>query len=129
MSDWRVFRGRRPPLLRPGHKPSKYGPSCPQNSEYLGSHPRAAAARPKAAADNASSDATSLLVPVPLSTRFFAVRPRHVAVGERQIDVFINRQVPDQVERLKDEADLAVTTSDKRLFCPQQIQSRPHARS
>jgi hypothetical protein len=52
----------------------------------------------------------------------FPVRPR-------QFHVFKNRQVPNQAERLKDEADLAVTTSDKRLFCPQQIQYRPHALS
>ena len=51
------------------------------------------------------------------------------AVRQRQFHVFVTVRSPDQFERLKDEADLAVTTSDKRLFCRQQIQYRPRALS
>ena len=32
----------------------------------------------------------------------------HAAVGQRQLDVLVDGEVADQVERLEDEADLAV---------------------
>jgi hypothetical protein len=35
----------------------------------------------------------------------------HSAIGERQFDVFIDRQITDQVEALKDEADLAIANA------------------
>jgi hypothetical protein len=37
-----------------------------------------------------------------------ALRRGHAAVGERQLDVLVHRQVADEVEGLEDEADLAV---------------------
>ena len=33
---------------------------------------------------------------------------RHPAIGQRQLDVFINRQVADEIEALENEADLAI---------------------
>ena len=41
-------------------------------------------------------------------TRFRRSSARHAAVGERQLDVLVDREVADQVERLEDEADLPV---------------------
>ena len=40
--------------------------------------------------------------------QFLTFRARRTAVGEGQLDVFVYGQVADQVERLEDEADLAV---------------------
>src|SRR5205085_9503798 len=37
-----------------------------------------------------------------------AVGGTHVAVGQRQFDVLVDVEVADEIERLKDEADLAV---------------------
>ena len=37
-----------------------------------------------------------------------ALGRRHTAVTQRQLDVFKNREIADQVERLKNEPDLAV---------------------
>ena len=39
---------------------------------------------------------------------FLSLRRAHTAIGERQFDVFINGEVADQIERLEDEADLAI---------------------
>jgi acyl-CoA thioesterase-1 len=33
---------------------------------------------------------------------------RHVAVGERQLDVLVHGEIADQIERLKDEANLSI---------------------
>ena len=38
----------------------------------------------------------------------FAFRPAHAAIGEREFDVFEDRQVADEIEALEDEADLAI---------------------
>ena len=40
-----------------------------------------------------------------------ALRAGHAAIGERQLDVLIHRQIADQVERLEDEADLAIANA------------------
>ena len=37
-----------------------------------------------------------------------ALRRRHAAIGQRQLDVLVDREIADQVERLEDEADLAI---------------------
>ena len=41
-------------------------------------------------------------------TRFLRSVGRHAAIGERQLDVLVDGQIADQVERLEDEADLPV---------------------
>ena len=33
---------------------------------------------------------------------------RHTAIGQRQLDVLVHREIADQIERLEDEADLAI---------------------
>src|SRR3712207_4287010 len=38
----------------------------------------------------------------------FALARRHAAIGQRQLDVFEDAQVTDEVEALEDEADLAI---------------------
>jgi hypothetical protein len=38
-----------------------------------------------------------------------ALGGRHAAVGERQFHVLVDREIANQVERLEDEADLAIT--------------------
>jgi len=45
---------------------------------------------------------------------FLAFGCAHVAIREREFDVFIDREIADQIERLKDKADLAV--ADARAF-------------
>src|SRR5204863_6005998 len=37
-----------------------------------------------------------------------ALGTRHAAIGERQLHVFVDRQIADEIERLEDESDLAV---------------------
>src|SRR6185369_7277093 len=37
-----------------------------------------------------------------------ALGRRHAAIGERQLDVLVDREIADEVERLEDEADLAI---------------------
>ncbi len=44
----------------------------------------------------------------------FPLGRAHVAIGEREFDVFIDREIADQIERLKDETDFAV--ADARAF-------------
>src|SRR6185437_7249794 len=39
---------------------------------------------------------------------FFALYPAHLAIGERQLDVFVHREITNQVEALEDETDLLV---------------------
>ena len=47
----------------------------------------------------------------------------HAAIGQRQLDVFIDREIANQIEALKDKANLAVanaraaTTKDFQLGC------------
>ncbi len=43
-----------------------------------------------------------------LAHRLRPLRRLHAAVGERQLDVLVHREVADQVEALEDEADLAI---------------------
>src|SRR2546427_2229362 len=46
----------------------------------------------------------------PYTTLFRSLFPlgrRHAAIGQRQLDVLIDGQVADQIERLEDEADFA----------------------
>jgi hypothetical protein len=40
-----------------------------------------------------------------------ALRGRHAAVRERQLDVLVDREIADEVERLEDEADLPVANA------------------
>ena len=37
-----------------------------------------------------------------------ALRRRHAAIGERQLDVLVNGEIADQIESLEDEADFAI---------------------
>ena len=52
----------------------------------------------------------------------FALGRRHAAIGQRQLDVFIHREVADQVERLEDEADFAI--ADARAIGERKIRDR-----
>ena len=42
------------------------------------------------------------------STKAFALARTHAAIGQRQLDVFENRQIADEIEALEDESDLAI---------------------
>ena len=44
-------------------------------------------------------------------TKRFAVARAHSAISQRQLDVFENRQVADQIEALENESDLAIANS------------------
>ena len=44
-------------------------------------------------------------------TRFFAVAGIHAAIGQRQLDVFIDREIADQIKTLKDETDFAIANA------------------
>src|ERR1043166_9573457 len=44
-----------------------------------------------------------------LRNQSFPIARTHSAIGQRQFDVFENRQVADQIEALKNESDLAVS--------------------
>ena len=52
-----------------------------------------------------------------------ALRGAHAAIGQRQLDVLVDRQVADQVEGLEDEADLAV--ADARALGRLELLDRP----
>jgi hypothetical protein len=38
----------------------------------------------------------------------FSFRGYHSSIGQAQFNVFVNRQITDEIERLKDKADLAI---------------------
>ena len=40
-----------------------------------------------------------------------SLRRRHAAIGQRQLDVFENGEITDEVEALKDETDLAIANA------------------
>ena len=42
---------------------------------------------------------------------FLPLGGSHAAIGQRQLDVLVDREVSDQIEALEDEADLAVSGS------------------
>jgi hypothetical protein len=54
---------------------------------------------------------------------FLALRGLHAAVGERQLDVLVDRQVADQVEALEDEPDFPV--ADPSPLGERQVGDRP----
>ena len=39
----------------------------------------------------------------------FSFSTGHISVAKRKLDILVHRQITDQIERLKDKADLAVT--------------------
>ena len=39
---------------------------------------------------------------------FLAFRRSHAAVGQRELDVLVDRKIPDEVEALEDEPDLPI---------------------
>src|SRR5262245_53123256 len=46
-----------------------------------------------------------------LSDKASPLASRHSTIGQRQLNVFIDRQVPDQIETLKDKTDFAIANS------------------
>jgi hypothetical protein len=41
----------------------------------------------------------------------FSVAGAHTAIRQRQLNVFVNRQIADQIEALKNEADFAIANA------------------